>query len=213
MIDPSRSFRRLLATVAAALTIPVVFAQDIPKPDTDIAKQPAGDYTLDPTHASVTWRIAHLGLSQYTARFDKMDAKAYLNPISPAANRVEFTIDVASINTGLAPFNVKLQGAPYFDAEKNPRIIFKSTRFERIEGNRYRVTGDMTMRGVTKPQSFEVTFNGGLYAAFFQRHIVGFSAKGTVKRSDWGMTEGIQYVSDLVDVAIEAEFMHRPVSQ
>lgn len=180
-----------------------------PKLEADISKQAAGDYVLDKAHASVTWRVAHMGLSQYTARFDKIDGKMNFTPATASASRVEFTIDATSINTGLAPFNKKLQGAEYFDAEKNANITFKSNKVEFVSGNKYKMSGDMTLRGVTKPMVWDVTFNGGLYNPYAQAQAVGFSVKGLVKRSDWGMTELIGVVGDNVEVLVEVEFLHR----
>jgi len=175
----------------------------------DFSVQPSGEYMLDKSHASVTWRLSHLGLSQYTARFDKMDGKINYTPATSSASTVEFTIDATSMNTGLAPFNKKLQAPEYFDAEKNPTITFKSTKIEPIAGGKFKMTGDMTLRGVTKPMTWDVTFNGGVYNRFAQAHAVGFSAKGMVKRSDWGMKELIPVIGDDVEVLIEVEFNQR----
>lgn len=180
-----------------------------PKLEVDFAKQVAGDYVLDKAHASITWRVAHMGLSQYTARFDKMDGKLSLTPAAVSGSHVEFTVDAASINTGLAPFNKKLQGAEYFDAQKNAHITFKSNKVELVGGNKYRMSGDMTLRGVTKPMTWDVTFNGGLYNAYAQAQAIGFSAKGLIKRSEWGMTELLGVVGDNVEVLVEVEFLHR----
>jgi polyisoprenoid-binding protein YceI len=196
--------------VAAALASGVTVAQSGAPFSRDFAQQPAGEYTLDKGHASVTWRVSHLGLSQYTARFDKVDGKLNYASAQASASSVEFTIDTTSVNTGLAPFNKKLQGAAYFDSEKNPNITFKSTKIEAMPNNKFRMTGDMTLRGITKPMSWDVTFNGGLFNNFAQAHAVGFSAKGTVKRTQWGMTELVPMIGDDVEVLVEVEFNRRP---
>jgi polyisoprenoid-binding protein YceI len=181
-------------------------AQPAPKLEREFSKQPSGDYVLDKAHASVTWRVMHMGLSAYTARFDKVDGKLAYTPATASSSRVEFTIDATSVNTGLVPFNKKLNGAEWFDGEKNPNITFKSTKIEAAGDNKYKMTGDMTLRGVTKPMTWDVTFNGGLYNSFAQAHAVGFSAKGIVKRSDWGMKEYVPMISDDVEVNVEVEF-------
>ncbi len=211
------SIALLLATAITFAGLAVqsnnTFAQaTLGKLDADFSKQPAGEYMLDKAHASVIWRVAHLGLSHYTARFDKMDGKVSFAPATASASRVEFTIDGTSLNTGLAPFNKKLQGPEFFDSEKNPNITFKSTKIELVSGNKYKMTGDMTLRGVTKPLIWDVTFNGGLYNGYMQAHAVGFSAKGVVKRSDWGMKEYIGVVGDDVEVLVEVEFLNRPAT-
>ncbi len=180
-----------------------------PKIETDFSKQLAGEYVLDLAHASVVWRVTHFGLSNYTARFDKMEGKINLTPGSVGNSRAEFSIEAASVNTGLAPFNKKLMAPEFFDGEKNPRITFKSTKFEHVSGQAYKLTGDMTLRGVTKPITWNVTFNGGLYNSYAQAQATGFSAKGIVKRSDWGMKEYAGIVGDDVEVIVETEFNNR----
>lgn len=210
LVASSIAFFTLVAFATPAMNTTKIKAQSgPPKLETDFAKQVAGDYVLDKAHASVTWRVAHMGLSQYTARFDKMDGKLNFTPANASASHVEFTIDASSINTGLAPFNKKLQGAEYFNAQKTGNITFKSNKVELVSGNKYKMYGDMTLRGVTKPMIWDVTFNGGLYNAYAQAQAVGFSAKGLVKRSDWGMTELIGVVGDNVEVQVEVEFLHR----
>jgi polyisoprenoid-binding protein YceI len=197
----------------AAVSASVAYAQAQAPFSKDFTAQPAGEYLLDKSHASVTWRVSHLGLSQYTARFDKMDGKIQYTPATSTASKVEFTIDATSINTGLAPFNKKLQASEYFDAEKNPSITFKSTKIEPIAGGKFKMTGDMTLRGVTKPMTWDVTFNGGVYNRFAQAHAVGFSAKGIVKRTDWGMKELVPMIGDDVEVLVEVEFNNRSTAQ
>jgi polyisoprenoid-binding protein YceI len=196
---------------AAAIAVTAAHAQSIPKIERDFAKQPSGDYILDRAHASVTWRVMHMGLAGYTARFDKMDGTLNFTPATASASRVEFSIEAPSINTGLVPFNKKLMEPEWFDGTKNPGIKFKSTRIESVGDNKYKMTGDMTLRGVTKPMTWDVTFNGGLYNSFAQAHAIGFSARGVVKRSDWGMKELAGVVGEDVEVQVEVEFIHRPV--
>ncbi len=204
------NFCSALAT-ALSLTITSASAQTTGAPlSRDFGAHPAGEYVLDRAHASVIWRVSHLGLSQYTARFDKMQGKVSFTPATAAASSVEFSIDATSVNTGLAPFDKQLQGTDYFSAEKNPAITFKSTKMESVGGNKYRMLGDVTLRGVTKPVSWEVTFNGGLYNSFAQAHALGFSAKGIVKRSEFGMTKYLNIVGDDVEVLVEVEFLNRP---
>lgn len=201
-----------LLLAAALVFTSNAFAQ-APKIETDFSKQLAGEYVLDLAHASVTWRVTHFGLSHYTARFDKMAGKIQLAPGNAANSRAEFSIEAASVNTGLAPFNKKLMAPEFFDGEKNPQINFKSTKFEHVSGQAYKLTGDMTLRGVTKPITWNVTFNGGLYNSYAQAQATGFSAKGVVKRSDWGMKEYAGIVGDDVEVIVEAEFNNRAQPQ
>ena len=192
----------LLVNVATAQTLPLV--------NKSFAEQPAGEYLLDRAHASVVWRVMHMGLSRYTARFDKMDGKLDFRPAAASSSSVEFAIDTASVNTGLAPFNRSLMDAEWFDGVKHPSIRFRSTRMEALGGARYRLTGDLSLRGVVKPVAWDVAFNGGLYNSLMQGHSIGFSAKTTLKRSDWGMVMLVPLVADEVEVELEVEFVYRP---
>lgn len=179
---------------------------------------PAGEYALDKTHASVVFRVSHLGLSNYTARFTGLDGKLTFDPAAPERMSVRATIDPKSIETDFPlpepDFDGELAGPNWLDAGKHPAITFVSTRVEPTGPATARVTGDLTMRGVTKPVVLEATFNGG-YAGMDMDPAgsrIGFSAKGALKRSDFGVSYGIPApgttmgVSDNVDVLIEAEF-------
>ena len=199
-----------IGVVMMALFANVARAQTLPTVNKSFAEQPAGEYLLDRAHASVVWRVMHMGLSRYTARFDKMDGKLDFRPAAASSSSVEFSIDTASVNTGLAPFNRSLMDAEWFDGVKHPTIRFRSTRMEALGGARYRLTGDLSLRGVVKPVAWDVNFNGGLYNSFMQGHSIGFSAKTTLNRSDWGMVKLAPLVADDVEVELEVEFVNRP---
>jgi polyisoprenoid-binding protein YceI len=177
---------------------------------------PAGAYTMDKAHTSVTFRVNHLGFSHYTARFSKVDGKLRFDPAAPASMAVEATIDPTSLELNTPPpgFHDQLMGKPWFDAAAFPAITYRSTKVEVTGANTARVTGDFTLHGVTKPVVLEVTYNGGYPPNSFDPGgaRVGFSAHGVFKRSAFGMGAGIPApgstmgVSDDVEVAIETEF-------
>jgi polyisoprenoid-binding protein YceI len=198
--------------VSGMFFIPAAAAQTAAVVSKVFSEQPAGDYVLDRAHASVVWRVMHMGLSRYTARFDRMDGKLDLRPGSASSSSVEFTIEAASVNTGIAPFNRQLMDPDWFDGTKHPQIRFRSSAFELVSGTRYRLLGDLSFRGVSKPVTWEVTFNGGLYNSFVQGHAVGFSAKTKLKRADWGMTKLADLVGNEVEVEVEVEFINRPAA-
>ena len=199
-----------IGVVMMALFANAALAQTLPTVNKSFAEQPAGEYLLDRAHASVVWRVMHMGLSSYTARFDKMDGKLDFRPAAASSSSVEFSIDTASVNTGLGPFNRSLMDAEWFDGVKHPTIRFRSTSMEARGGTRYRLTGDLSLRGVVKPVAWDVNFNGGLYNNLMQGHSIGFSAKTTLKRSDWGMVKLVPLVADEVEVELEVEFVNRP---
>ena len=174
---------------------------------------PAGLYQLDKTHASLTWKVSHLGLSNYTARFTRFDAEIDFKPQAPENSRVMVTIDPTSIETDYPypekkDFDKKLvQKAEWFNATKFPEIKFTSTAIEMTGENTAIMTGDLTFLGVTKSLSFSVTFNGAMKKQpFSKKPTLGFSATGSLKRSEWGMATYVPNIGDGVMLLIEAEF-------
>jgi polyisoprenoid-binding protein YceI len=178
------------------------------------ATPPAGAYTIDKAHTSVTFRVSHLGFSHYTARFANVDGKLKFDPAHPAAMAVEAVIDPKSLalNTPPAGFYDELMGKSWFNAAAFPAITFKSTKVALTGKNTAKVTGDFTLHGVTRPVTLDVTYNGGWPPNAMDGARVGFSAHGVFKRSAFGMGMGVPApgstmgVSDDVDVAIETEF-------
>ena len=184
----------------------------------------AGAYKLDKAHASLIFRVNHLGFSQYTARFRRFDAELQFDPAKPAAMRVSATVDPASIETDFPDpakldFNAELRGDKFLDTVKFPAITFRSTAVELTGANTARVKGELALHGVTRPMALDVTFNGG-YAGhpMDPQSRIGFSARGVLKRSEFGMIYGIPApgttmgVSDAVEVQIEAEFNGPPMT-
>lgn len=185
---------------------------------------PAGAYRLDRSHATLIFRVSHLGFSMYTARFTRFDAELSFDPQAPATSAVTATIDATSIETDFPDpktldFNAQLQGADWLDAGAHPQMTFKSTKVVLTGDRSARITGDLTLRGVTHPVVLDATFNGGYRGHPMDPHArIGFSAHGTLNRSDFGMTYGIPApgttlgVGDAVDIIIEAEFSGPPLT-
>ena len=200
------------APVAAA--VPPASADSFPPPSID--GLPAGDYHVDPAHASLTFKVNHLGFSHYTARFFTFDAALKLDPAHPEAAQLTAHIDPKSLTLNAPPkgFHDELMGKMFFEADKYPAIGFVSTKVEKTSAYTARVTGNLTLHGVTKPVTLDVAFNGGYpgLAGMDPHARIGFTANGTLKRSDFGMTMGIPApgsrlgVGDEVAFIIDAEF-------
>ncbi len=176
---------------------------------------PAGTYTLDKSHASLLFRVSHMGFSNYTARFKHFDATLVLDPKQPEKARVTATVDPRSLDLNEPPagFLGQLLGKDWLDAAKYPKMTFHTTRVELTSPNSARIAGDFTLHGIVRPVTLDATFNGG-YAGFsLDPHArIGFSAHGAFKRSAYGMSFGLpppgsnMGVGDRVEVIIEAEF-------
>jgi len=203
-------------------------AEAAPKPAGAATRAPSGRYTADMAHTSVNFRVDHIGLSHFTARFTRAEAELLFDPANPSACSVRAVIDAASLQTNYPEpakldFDAQVEHE-FLDAARYPKITFASTRVERTGTNTARVTGDLTLHGVTRPVTLAVTFNGGYPAGAMdpENSRIGFSARGSLKRSDFGVTYGLppagtnMGVGDEVEVVIEAEFIQpgpaRPAS-
>jgi len=177
-------------------------------PVLDAAAAPEGAYVLDPAHASVNWSLSHSGLSFYTARFDDISGALDFNPDAPTASRLDVRIDPKSVSTGDPDWDNKLAtDGKYFDGNTFNEIRFVSTSATKTSNSTGKVTGDLTLKGVTMPVTLDVTYNGAGKSFGHPGATLGFSAVGKIKRSDWGMTTLTNFgIGDEVTLRIEAEF-------
>jgi polyisoprenoid-binding protein YceI len=175
---------------------------------TDPKKAPAGAYQVETHHTLVLFAIPHLGLTDYYGRFEKISGTLNFNPGAPEKSSVDVSIDTSSANVMSAELINELVGPSVFDSAHFPTATFKSTSIERTGSNTGRMTGDLTIHGVTKPMTFDVTFNGGLQAPIGNAYEIGFHATATVKRSDFGLDKMMwkSFVGDDVKLIIEALF-------
>jgi polyisoprenoid-binding protein YceI len=186
---------------------------------------PAGAYTIDPAHTSILFRVNHLGFSNYTARFKKSTGQLLLDPNNLAASTVNVVVDARSLETDFpdpakVDFNAELLGEGWLNGAKFPEITFRSTSVEPTDARTMRINGELTLRGVTRPMVLEARLNGGYRGHPMDPNArVGFSAKGVLKRSEFGITYGIPApgttmgVSDEVNVIVETEFSGPPMAK
>jgi len=212
---------RIKYFAALALVAQVALAGSSDGPST--APVPAGTYTVDKAHTSLLFRVSHLGFSTYTGRFTSVDAQLKFDPNDFGASRVTVNIDPRSIEADNAPsgFMQTLAGKDWLDADRFGELSFRSTGVEVTGPRTFRIKGELTLHGITKPLTLEARYNGG-YAGFQPyepRARVGFSAKGSFKRSDFGVSYGIPApgtsfgVGDTVDVVLETEFQGPPLAK
>jgi len=187
-------------------------------------KAPAGVYVLDPTHAILQASVLHNSISNYTVRFNKVEAKVTLDPSNLENSTVEMSVDPKSVdanfpgdytgthaNSGFKSWNEDIANNPAnLNAGKFGQMTFKSTKVTKTGDRTADVTGDLTFLGVTKPVTFKATFNGEIEShPFMQVPAIGFAAEGTFKRTDFGMAAG--YVGDEVTVRFDGEFIKEAV--
>ncbi len=204
-------FAQKLFAVLALFGIIATSACIAPVPPTTASL--SGAYKVDPTHVSVTFKVSHFGLSQYTGRFARVDARADYDPAMPEKSRVEANIDAASIRTDYpypekSDFDKDLAGPDWFNASKYPTINFRSTAIEVTGTNTARITGDLTMLGVTRSIVLDAKMNAALkthpltFAPAF-----GISATAVVDRTLFGLSAWAPNVGVDVTILIEAEFL------
>ena len=180
-----------------------------PKIDTAASRLAPGDFALDTKHAALLFRINHLGFSDYTGRFDRFEASLSGDASNPAGASVEAIIDMSSLNIANPEFAAELMGPAWFDVATHPQAVFKSTAIELTSQTTAEITGDLTLKGVTRPITLTAKLNGSAYDPLRQADVVGFSAQAEINRSDFGIDRFSGLLTDTVRIEIEAEFIRQ----
>jgi len=168
-------------------------------------------WKIDPTHSEINFKVKHLVVSTVTGHFSKFDASIESNKEDFSDSKISFEADVNSIDTKNEQRDGHLKSADFFDAEKYPKMTFVSKSVKKISDHELQVTGNLTLRGVTKEITLEVIYNGTV-AGFGGTEVAGFEVRGKVNRFDFGLqwnalTEaGGVVVSNEVKIEILAEF-------
>jgi|CXWL01.1.fsa_nt_gi polyisoprenoid-binding protein YceI len=182
----------------------------------DATQAPAGAYRLDARHASVIWRIRHMGLSPFTARFDTISGTLNLDPAAIANSSVDITIAANSVSTavlnrdGQRTFDQQI-AREAFAAEANPDIRFVSRSITATGPTTGLITGDLTLHGATHPATLEARFEGGRVDPLRGGYVVAFTGRTIIDRTQWGAHLGNpiadQTIGDDVEILISAEFV------
>lgn len=146
-----------------------------------------GTYALDASHSRVGFVARHAMVTKVRGAFNEVTGTGYLDAADPSKSHLELTIQAASIDTRNADRDAHLRGNDFFDMEKYPEIRFVSTAAERADETTYRVTGDLTIKDVTKPVTFDLEFTGAVVDPFGNQRI-GLEGSVTVNRKDWGVS-------------------------
>ncbi len=170
-----------------------------------LTEAPAGAYEIDGNHAYIAFSYDHQGYSRPVLRVTKFDSSINLDPADPANSTVVTTIDVANIDSGVEVFDGHLQGENFFNAAAFPTITFESTGIKITGDNTAKITGDLTIKGETKPVVLDAKFRK-LGETRDGRSKLGFGATTTIKRSDFGVDQYVPYVGDEVSITIETEY-------
>ena len=165
------------------------------------------EYDLDPSHSQIVFHYSHLGFSTTTGMFSGFNGKIMFDADKPADSSVAVTFPAKSLFTGWDERTAHFLTADFFDAEAAPEISFKSTAIEVTGEKTGKITGDLTINGVTKPVVLEAAMTQMGEHPMAKKPWVGFNATTTVKRTDFDMGQFAPYVSDEVAISISIEAM------
>jgi polyisoprenoid-binding protein YceI len=174
-------FGRKTAPAAPVATIDTAIPALTPSLDV------TGEYALDVTHTRIGFSARHAMVTTVRGFFAEFEGAATLDSTNPAASSVELTIKVASITTGQAQRDEHLRTADFLEVEKYPEITFRSTSVEQVDEDTFDVTGDLTIKDVTRAVTVPFTLTGTAKDPFGNTR-VGFEGAATINRTDWGLT-------------------------
>lgn len=165
----------------------------------------SADYKIDPSHTHVLFLVNRLGFSNMIGLFAGVSGTIGFDAANPAASKLNVVIKTASLQTQSTPRDNDLKGADWFNVAEFPEMTFVGASFVKKDDKTGTVTGNLTLRGVAKPVTLNVTFNKAGLSPIDKVDTVGFSARGSFNRSDFGMKTYIPYIGDKVDLIIETE--------
>ncbi|MEV5959251.1 YceI family protein [Streptomyces sp. NPDC051987] len=146
-----------------------------------------GDYTIDPAHSTLGFVARHAMVTNVKGSFQEFEGALHLDGTDPSKSTASLDIKMDSITTGSPDRDGHLKSADFFKIDEFPTMTFRSTSAEALGGEDYRITGDLTILGVTRPVTIDLEFNGAAKDPFGNER-VGFEGKAEIKRSDWGVT-------------------------
>ena len=162
---------------------------------------------IDANHTQVEFTYSHLGFSHITGRFDKVEGDFLFDAKDPTKSSIQVNIPISSINTGVADLDEDFRSDGFFDAEKCPTATFQSSTVISTGKDKLSVSGDLTIHGVTKPVTLDVSVNKIGVHPLGGRAAAGFDATATIKRTDFGIAKYAPNVSDEVQLHISMEAM------
>ena len=180
-----------------------------PDQTTEVTEVRAGQYVLDPNHASLIWKLNHLGFSTFIGTFNDFEASLDFDPEDIENASLEVVISTSSLDVDIPEFEEELRGDNWFDVGVYPQAVYRTTSFlESIDEDTFLFAGDLTLLGTTAPVNLEVNFHGGGRNFLTRSYTVGFSGSAKFNRSDFGLDRFTSFgVGDEIDLEIHVEFM------
>ncbi|WP_085902191.1 YceI family protein [Kiloniella majae] len=174
---------------------------------TQVSEWREGAYQLDPDHASLIFSLNHLGFSDYYGRFNTIEASLDFDPQTPETTKLFAKVDVTSLDVNNEDFEAELSGRSWFDSKNHPFAYLESTKIIPVSDTEVEMKGNLTLKGITAPISMTIKFNGGAVNFLTGKYTLGFFATGTIKRSDYNISDLVPAIGDEVTLQISAEFL------
>jgi polyisoprenoid-binding protein YceI len=173
-------------------------------------------WQIDPMHTQVEFAVKHFGMMTVRGRFNDVEASGTVDPVEPEKSRIEVVIDVASLNTHNAQRDNDLRGSYFLELDEHPTITFRSSKAERLGGDDYALTGDLTIKGITRPVTLQVHRLGEV-SHEQMGHRIAYTAEGEIMRRDFGMAfdmlaDNRLVVGQEVKITIEGELVEVPAT-
>jgi polyisoprenoid-binding protein YceI len=199
--------------IAAAVALTSVSAAAIAQAD-DFIRNPAqvqsGTYVLDPAHGKITWSMDHMGFSTYVGQFTDVSATLKLDARNPSASKLQAEVKTDSVGSLNSALDNHLKTADFLDTAKHPTAGFQATSIRLVDADSAEISGNLTLRGVTKPIVILADFNQAGINPVDKKYSVGFDGHARIKRSDFGINYGVPVLGDDVTLHFEAEFKLQP---
>lgn len=195
-----------IATAIALTSCSALISAAWSPPNPNPAAAPAGAYAIEPAHTQVMFSVLHFGLTNYSGVFPDTSGTLRFDPADPARMAVDVRVKVATLRTTSTVLDGKLRGEDWLDAARFPEMRFVSTRVTRTGPNTADIAGELTLHGQTHPLLLRATYYGAAVSPFSHRMQLGFALAGTLRRSDWGVTNFVPVISDAVTLTIAAAF-------
>lgn len=199
----------LIALTVLAFSLSGCLGLVRPNFEAEVVNLRPGNYTLDPDHTFVLFRIDHLGLSKVIGRFNEVEANLDFDPKNIEGLKLDGRIAMGSIDIGSPEFESELRGASWLAAEQFPNAFFVTENVVVDSDGNLIIDGQFTMRGVSRPLQFEGRFNGGADNILTGKYTLGFEAKGVLSRKSYGIDSFGALVGDSIEIEIQAEFQQQ----
>ncbi len=206
-------FIRLVLLLGLVCTLVACSGLLRPNLDTELPELRPGNYQLDPRHSRLLFKVDHLGLSQFIGRFNQVDARLQFDPEQLEQTRLDARVETGSIDVNDPDFELTLSGSDWLDVEQFPAAVFQSETVQASGDNQLTMEGQLTLLGVRRPITLEVTFNGGGYNWLTSSYTLGFKASGRFLRSDFGLDSFIPAIGDEIELEIHGEFLQVEADQ